>query len=755
MNDTFWYILAAEIIVLMLLYFSAKKWTWSRHIMLSLFLIVNAVYLFWRAAETIPTIGIISFIAGILLLATEVMGYFQAIMFTILSWRPFKRKHIPLSELESLPTVDVFIATYNEPEDLLKRTMIACTMMRYPEDLLKVYVCDDGKRESVRRLAESLGVGYISRPGNKHAKAGNLNDALTKTDGEVVVTMDADMVPKAEFLERTLGQFTDEKVSFVQAPQVFYNADPFQYNLFFEDNITNEQDFFMRRLEEGKDRFNATMYVGSNALFRRKSLEDIGGFATGVITEDMATGMLLQTGDQKTVFVNETLAVGLAPETYADLLKQRDRWCRGNIQVMRKWNPMKIKGLSLMQRLLYMDGINYWFFGVYKMIFLLAPMLFLIFSIYSLNADFETLVLYWLPAFVSSQLAFRLMSDQKRTVLWSHVYEVAMAPYMAVSVITEAFLRKNIKFNVTAKGIQNARRQFLWRVSIPYLALLALTFIALARVVLHFTTSLTLFQNEDVLYINIFWILYNAVALVLALMVSVERPRFRGAERHKVDLEGTVSAGGRTLPCKVLDLSETGVRFEVAHPEAKSWLSQEEHFILSAGPINGLHVHKLWVGGEAEAVAAAGGKFQNVTLEQYRSLIQIMFLEMTDIYTKRIYERSSLGRAFLKFFRGTEKQPAQAKRMAVREQVNMSATVKVNNVIYEAVVKDYSMSGCRVQVKNVKSIQPGDVVYISGREEHFPDNYARTQWIQQRGRKTWVGMQFLQESISSRSSGIS
>ena len=129
MNDTFWYILAAEIIVLMLLYFSAKKWTWSRHILLSLFLIVNAVYLFWRAAETIPTLGIISFIAGILLLATEVMGYFQAIMFTILSWRPFKRKHIPLSELESLPTVDVFIATYNEPEDLLKRTMIACTMM--------------------------------------------------------------------------------------------------------------------------------------------------------------------------------------------------------------------------------------------------------------------------------------------------------------------------------------------------------------------------------------------------------------------------------------------------------------------------------------------------------------------------------------------------------------------------------------------------------------------------------------------------
>ncbi|PFA51551.1 glycosyltransferase family 2 protein, partial [Bacillus cereus] len=131
--------------------------------------------------------------------------------------------------------------------------------------------------------------------------------------------------------------------------------DPFQYNLFFEDNIANEQDFFMRQLEEGKDRFNATMYVGSNALFRRTALEEIGGFATGVITEDMATGMLLQANKWETIFVNETLAVGLSPETFSDLLKQRDRWCRGNIQVVKKWNPFTIKGLSFMQRLLYAD----------------------------------------------------------------------------------------------------------------------------------------------------------------------------------------------------------------------------------------------------------------------------------------------------------------------------------------------------------------------------------------------------------------
>ncbi|GAF15063.1 cellulose synthase [Bacillus sp. JCM 19045] len=257
-----------------------------------------------------PTIGIISLLFGVLLLLAEWAGFLQSIVFTILSWRPFKRKAIPLTVFEEYPTVDVLIATYNEPEDLLKRTITASLQMRYPKEKLNVYVCDDGRRDSVQKLTESIGnATYISRPTNEHQKAGNLNHALTKTSGEFVVTMDADMVPRASFLEQTLGHFIDEDVSFVQAPQVFYNADAFQYNLFFEDQITNEQDFFMRRLEEGKDRFNATMYVGSNALFRRTALENIGGFATGVITEDMATGMLLQTNGQKSVFVNETLAV--------------------------------------------------------------------------------------------------------------------------------------------------------------------------------------------------------------------------------------------------------------------------------------------------------------------------------------------------------------------------------------------------------------------------------------------------------------
>ncbi|MGG1593079.1 glycosyltransferase family 2 protein [Terribacillus saccharophilus] len=741
--------LVASTAVLLVLYGLARKHLAAKYLLLAAFLGINLVYLIWRTAFTLPTVGILSLILGILLLVTEWAGYLQSIVFTILSWKPFQRKTIPLSEFQELPTVDVYIATYNEPADLLKRTIAASQMMTYSKDKLKIYVCDDGRRADIRKMTESMGAYYLDRPDNKHQKAGNLNHAMTKTDGEIIVTMDADMVPRANFLERTLGYFTDEKVSFIQAPQVFYNADAFQYNLFFEDNITNEQDFFMRRLEEGKDRFNATMYVGSNALFRRSALEEIGGFATGVITEDMATGMLLQTNGQKTVFVNETLAVGLSPETYADLLKQRDRWCRGNIQVIRKWNPLTIKGLSFMQRLLYMDGIHYWFFGIYKMVYLLAPLLFLLFSIYSLQTDFTTLVMFWLPAFLSSQLAFRRMADNKRTTIWSHIYEVALAPYMAVSVLTELFFRKSIKFNVTRKGILNNRRHFLWRTSTPYVILLAMSIISLIMIAIDLFTPIQIYNSVDMLYINIFWVLYNAVALVMALIISVERPRFREAERFNVTLEAELqdSVNNRKHPIRIIDLSEYGARLELLDTKVAHLLSAGSTLTLSSGPLQGLKLHKHWVSQQGKSYYA-GVSFEDVTQEQYRALVKILFVDAPDIYSSREYVNSTLLNATSRFFRQTKAEPKQSERQSIRE------TIAVPGILYfadkgkvETTLVDYSLSGCQVELR--KPIKPGQVLRLHADHNSFRESDVRVQWVQKRGRKYLAGLRFLTETADS------
>ncbi|MDQ0207777.1 glycosyltransferase [Alkalicoccobacillus murimartini] len=733
-----WLVLSS--VGLLLFYLLSKKFHWSKQVLIILFLSINAIYLGWRAVYTLPTMNTISIIAGVLLLLTEVAGFLQSIVFSIISWRPFKRKHVPLSKLETLPTVDIFIATYNESEDLLKRTIAACTLIRYPKNLVTIYVCDDGRRSSVRELCEEFGISYIDRKDNSHAKAGNLNHALTKSSGEIVVTMDADMVPQANFLERTVGHFSDEEMVFVQAPQVFYNDDPFQYNLFFEDRITNEQDFFMRQLEQGKDRFNATMYVGSNALFRRTALDEVGGFATGVITEDMATGMLLQSDNRKSAFVNETLAVGLSPETYADLLKQRDRWCRGNIQVVRKWNPLKMKGLSFMQKLLYMDGIHYWFFGIYKMVFLLAPLLFLVFNIYSLDVAFDQLLWFWIPAFISSQLMFKAVADKKRTVMWSHVYEVAMAPYMAMSVLSEVFLKKKFKFNVTRKGVQNDRRRFLWVTSLPYLFLAGLTAFALVKVGLYYVYPERYNVNLDVLYINIFWVLYNAMAIILAVFLSFERPRHRNSERFSVDLQGVLNGPEASVSFEIVNISESGARIELDALTLQSYLSNETEFTVSFAGVKDLKVEKKWIN-QRDGKLQMGLTFTHPTQVQYAEIIRVLFSEPVNAGIEKYYEKAYLTTAMYRFLKRTKKADPTFNRQVIRENVTLSGQLHVDGQTVDATVLDYSEAGCSVRLN--RTLRVDQIVKVTTDERELSERSAKICWVRRKGRSRVIGLKFV------------
>src|SRR5699024_1588180 len=152
-------------------------------------------YLLWRTIYTLPSVGWLSLFAGLALLITEWGGFFQNIVSSLLFWKKHKRKEVPISALKSLPDVDLFIATYNESVDLLRRTIVAAQLIDYPKDKLSILVCDDGRREDVRLLCDELNVRHITRTDNKHAKAGNLNHAMTVSSGEIIVTMDADMVP--------------------------------------------------------------------------------------------------------------------------------------------------------------------------------------------------------------------------------------------------------------------------------------------------------------------------------------------------------------------------------------------------------------------------------------------------------------------------------------------------------------------------------------------------------------------------------
>jgi len=223
-------------------------------------------YIVWRYAYSLNTQALWFSIPMVI---AETYGIIDMLLFVMMSWRQPDRRPLPPPEKA---TVDVFITTYNEPETLVEKTARAALSIDWPDK--NVYILDDGNRESMRKLATDLGCGYISRGQEwdgkpRHAKAGNINNALLQTSGEFILILDADQIPMPSILKKTLGFFADPKLAFVQTPQYFYNLPP-------GDPFGNEASLFYGPIQEGKDGWNAAYFCGSNAVLRREALMQLG-----------------------------------------------------------------------------------------------------------------------------------------------------------------------------------------------------------------------------------------------------------------------------------------------------------------------------------------------------------------------------------------------------------------------------------------------------------------------------------------------
>lgn len=297
-------------------------------------IILSAVYLLWRIFFTIPwNSGFIQAAAGIMLAAAEAVTTAGTIELMV-SRMKSRDSGIVLPDIpdELYPDVDVLIATHNEPEGLLYKTVNACTFLEYPDrKKVHIYVCDDGNRKEIRKMAEGLGVGYFGLADNTHAKSGNYNHALSRTASQLVATFDADMIPRRNFLLKTVPYFLVPgiRIALVQTPQSFYNQDLFQFNLFSEKEIPNEQDFFSREINVMRNATNTAAYTGSNTVILRAALEEIGGFPYDTVTEDFETSLRLQKAGYITYASSEVLAAGLSTTTVESMISQRVRWARG------------------------------------------------------------------------------------------------------------------------------------------------------------------------------------------------------------------------------------------------------------------------------------------------------------------------------------------------------------------------------------------------------------------------------------------
>ncbi len=383
----------------------------------------GAVYLTWRVGWT-GSGRHTSPVTFTMLLVTELYGAWALATLTWFSW---KRRPATRPPIVSRPTVDIYVCTYDEPEEVVLATLAGCRALRYPHT---TYLLDDGRRENMRALAELTGARYLTRPDNSHAKAGNINAALPRTHGDLVFMLDADHVPMPDALEALVGYFEDPQVGLVQSPHDFSNQDSVQHYAVGR----HEQSLFYHVICPGKDRHGAAFWCGSAALIRREALLGIGGVATETIAEDFHTTIRLQRHGWTSRYHDEVLVQGLAPHDLDGYLLQRDRWARGNLAVFTlPESPLRARELRPLQRLSYFTSLAAYLAPPMRLLLLVTLALVVWTGWLPMRVDVRGLLTLWLPA-----LALNLGAGSALARGYMRIAETTHYELMTMGIYTRA-----------------------------------------------------------------------------------------------------------------------------------------------------------------------------------------------------------------------------------------------------------------------------------------------------------------------------
>ncbi|HEY1984324.1 MAG TPA: UDP-forming cellulose synthase catalytic subunit [Terracidiphilus sp.] len=488
------------------------------------------------------------------------LGYFQTI------W-PLRRAPIALPDDEDQwPHVDVLIPTYNEPLDVVRYTALGTLNIDWPADKLHIYILDDGKRKEFADFAFEAGLGYKTRTDNKHAKAGNINTALKSMKSPYVAIFDCDHVPTRSFLQMTMGWFLrDKKLAMLQTPHHFYSPDPFERNLQQFRVIPNEGELFYGIVQDGNDFWNATFFCGSCAVLRRTALDEIGGIAVETVTEDAHTSLRMQMNGWGTAYINIPQAAGLATERLSAHVGQRIRWARGMIQILRTDNPLFASGLKFPQRLCYFNAMAHFMYAIPRLIFLSAPLIYLLLNHTNVPGYWAAILAYALPHLILSNVTNSRIQGEHRHSFWNEIYETVLSPYILLPTMMALINPKLGKFNVTAKGGVVKRTFFDTRIAQPFLILLIFN---LAGVLIAIPRFFIWDRDRPgTVVMNVIWCFFNIVLLGVTTAVAREMKQLRTTVR--IAMATPVMAklpDGHLVAGETIDMSSggTSIRFSEA-----------------------------------------------------------------------------------------------------------------------------------------------------------------------------------------------
>jgi cellulose synthase (UDP-forming) len=332
----------------------------------------------------------------------QVVGYIHTV------WPRHRTHHFDAS---ITPQVAVFITVTGEPQDIVEETVRAAIAMDYPS--FNVYILNDGfvaNRDNWREAEETAAkysISCITRQTPGGAKAGNINNALQQTNEPFIVVFDADHVPKKQFLRKMVGYFIDKNVGFVQSPQYYKN---YEQNL-VTGGAWEQQELFFGAISKGKDGSNSAFMCGTNMVIRRKALEQVGGMSEFSIAEDFLTSLLIHQKKWQSVYVDEVLAEGLAPEDFLSYYKQQFRWARGSLEVIFKYNPFFRRGLSLSQRIQYLTSASFYASGVVVFLNAVLPLIYFFSGQEPLRIGTMTLALIFIPYIFTVLYTIQLTSN--------------------------------------------------------------------------------------------------------------------------------------------------------------------------------------------------------------------------------------------------------------------------------------------------------------------------------------------------------
>lgn len=546
-----------------------------------------------------------------------ILGYMQT------AW-PLRRRPIPMpANVSQWPHVDLLIPTYNEPLSLVRYTALAALNIDYPQEKLHVYILDDGTRKDFQEFAKLAGVGYIVREQHTHAKAGNINHALTTMNSPFVAIFDCDHVPTRSFLQMTLGwMLADPDLGMLQTPHHFYSSDPFERNLQHYKSIPNEGELFYGIIQDGNDFWNATFFCGSCALLRRSALDKVGGIATETVTEDAHTSLRMQKLGYNTAYINIPQAAGLATESLAAHVGQRIRWARGMIQILRVDNPLFGGKMKFTQRLCYFNAMVHFLYALPRLIFLSAPLAYLLLGRTIIPGYWAAILVYALPHLILASLTNSRVQSRHRHSFWNEIYEAVLAPYILFPTLLALINPKLGKFNVTAKGNTQDRTRFDRRIAAPTKWLLFLNFMGMLAV--PYRMLVTDRQHTGAVLMNLLWIIFNMVILGVAAAVAHEQRQRRESVRIQVRLPIRIRAvDGRDFEAITQDMSVGGASIRL--PEEMPVVRGERFRV--AFPEHG---------GEAEIEAVAAG----VSGKDLRLSFVLPTIVEQEILTRVLYSRA-------------------------------------------------------------------------------------------------------------------